>query len=98
MKSTTWNQTLRCTCLGWVLLIALSPISQAQTFNVIHKFTGQSDGRNPETGLTLDGVGNLYGTSLGTALGGGGTVYRLRRAGSGWVLEVLHTFTNPADG
>jgi uncharacterized repeat protein (TIGR03803 family) len=97
MKFTIWNQTLRCACLGLGLAIALSSISQAQTFNVIHNFTGQSDGRNPEAGLTIDGAGNLYGTAF---LGrfGGGTVYRLRRAGSGWVLDVLHTFTDPSDG
>jgi hypothetical protein len=98
MKSPTWNRALRLACVALALAIGVSPMSQAQTFNVIHNFTGQSDGRNPEAGLTLDGAGNLYGTSLGTAFGGGGTVYRLRRAGSGWVLEVLHTFTNPPDG
>jgi uncharacterized repeat protein (TIGR03803 family) len=47
--------------------------AQAQTFTVLHNFTGGLDGANPSTGgldganpstgLTIDGAGNLYGTA-----------------------------------
>lgn len=67
-------------------------------FSVIHAFSGGTDGANPSAGLTIDGAGNLYGT---TSLGGSdrdGGVFRLKPLGSGWVLSSLHTFTGGADG
>jgi hypothetical protein len=53
-------------------LFATGYPAQAQTFNVIHNFTGgdgSMDGARPEAGLTIDAAGNLYGTTL---LGGSG--------------------------
>jgi uncharacterized repeat protein (TIGR03803 family) len=61
---------------------------------VLHSF-GPNDpaGYNPETALTLDSAGNLYGT---TAQGGErswGTVFQLQRSDSGfWTETVLHSF------
>lgn len=58
-------------------------------FRVIHKFTGGRDGRTPEAGVTVDGEGNLYGTSLhGT--GDADLVYRFRPALKR--LNVLYKF------
>ena len=50
--------------LAIVLTLALSAIqpAQAQTFTVLHTFTGV-DGANPVGGLLLDAAGNLYGTT-----------------------------------
>jgi len=53
--------------------------AQAQTFTVLHNFTGSKDGGNPYAGLTLDEAGNLYST---TELGGTsnyGTVWQIRK-------------------
>ena len=36
----------------------------AQTYNVLYNFTGQSDGGNPQAGVTIDHAGNLYGTTF----------------------------------
>lgn len=36
--------------------------AQAQTFSVLHTFTGGSDGGGPYGGLTEDAAGNFYGT------------------------------------
>ena len=86
-----------------ILLIALATLSlQAQTFTVIHTFTG-AEGGNPAAGLTIDRVGNLYGTA---EYGGGhacliaqcGSVFKLAHVGSGWVVSVLHAFQGGADG
>src|SRR5262249_16118290 len=37
--------------------------AHAQTYSVIHSFTGQPDGAVPESGLIRDADGNLYGTT-----------------------------------
>ncbi len=96
MKHKNWNRSLRGTYLALAIGFLLIPIAQAQTFNVIHTFTGGADGASPLAGLTADRAGNLYGTAHNRL--GGGTVYRLGRAGSGWVFQVLHTFTGSPDG
>ena len=43
--------------------IVAAPAAQAQTFTVLHNFTGGRDGANPLDGLTIDRNGNLYGTA-----------------------------------
>jgi len=64
------------------------------TEKILHTFTGGSDGAYPESGLTMDASGRLYGT---TYEGGGahrGTVFELAAAASGtWTEKVLHRFT-----
>ena len=78
-------------------LTALAEEAQAQTFKVIHTFTGGGDGANPYAGLTMDQAGNLYGTaSVGG--GGNGAVFRLSKKGSGWVFTPLYSFQGPPDG
>ena len=75
-----------------VTISALSPMIHAQTFQVLHTFTGYSDGAAPIAGLTVDAAGNLYGT---TSAGGGegfGNVYRLVHAPAGWNFSLLYTF------
>jgi uncharacterized repeat protein (TIGR03803 family) len=80
-----------------------APVAQAQTFQIIHTFSGP-DGANPMVGLTMDRVGNLYGTTEygGTAEGycapGCGTVFKLGRKGSGWVFNPLYSFQGGSDG
>ncbi|MGC2111636.1 MAG: choice-of-anchor tandem repeat GloVer-containing protein [Candidatus Korobacteraceae bacterium] len=73
--------------------------AQVQTFTVIHTFTGGVDGAHPDAGLTMDRSGNLYGT---TEIGGAhtwGTVFKLKRAGSSWLLNPLYSFAGaPGDG
>lgn len=62
--------------------------AQAQTFTVIHAFTGGEDGYQPYAGLTLDGAGNLYGTTAG-AFPGQGTVFQLKSTNGNWILNTL---------
>jgi len=79
--------------------------AQANTYTVIHDFTG-TDGEYPWYNLILDASGNLYGTA---ALGdsnnsncgqnGCGTVFKLSKtAGGEWRRAVLHVFTGDPDG
>ena len=64
---------------------------------VLHSFSG-SDGATPLSGIVFDRQGNLYGTTSAGGANGMGAVYRLRSSGSGWMEEVLYSFTNGADG
>ena len=90
---------LALVCLFTVLATASA---QAQTFTVLHSFTGP-DGANPLAGLTIDRAGNLYGTTWagGTANCyynfGCGTVFKMKHVGAGWVLNPLYSFSG-ADG
>jgi len=80
------------------LALALVAIqsAQAQTFSVIHNFTGGSDGSNPRAGLTIDAAGNFYGTNNGGS--GFGTVFKLKPSGSSWILTPLYGFPQETDG
>jgi uncharacterized repeat protein (TIGR03803 family) len=77
------------------LAAVATPHSHAQTFSVIHNFTGGSDGGNPLAGFTIDGAGYLYGTTNAGGASGVGTVFKV--TGKGKEI-VLHSFTGGADG
>ena len=96
------NSSTKLAAFAWLAIlaaaIAMVPVARAQTFQVIHTFSG-GDGAEPQAGLVLSGQ-NLYGT---TYYGGNlacecGTVFKLSRAGNGWLLSTLYRFQNGADG
>ncbi len=81
----------------------LSPGPAGWTETILHSFSyNGKDGNNPEAGLILDSVGNLYGTTAfgggsgamcGTGQNGCGTVFELSPiAGKGWKETILHRF------
>lgn len=82
----------------WLLMVGAAQEAQAQTFSVIHTFTGLQDGAGPHAGLTMDGAGNLYGTTDEVLVGGNGNVFELKRSGSNWILTPIYTFSGGADG
>jgi len=102
------HNSLRKIVLAFALACALMMVAmeaaRAQTFSVIHTFSGP-DGANPVAGMAIDARGRLYGT---TQLGGDsngscgqegcGTVFQLEAQGSGWTLSPLHKFAGPSDG
>ncbi len=91
-----WLRIAVALAITFMLSVVATQTAQAQTFNVIHTFTGGGDGANPFAGVTLDQAGNVYGTTDG-GYSGYGTVYKLTHKGSGWTLNVLYTF-NGSDG
>jgi uncharacterized repeat protein (TIGR03803 family) len=99
---------VRAALLSLITLAFVSSGVQAQTFQVLHNFTGVLDGANPQGGLAIDRGGNLYGTtSAGAYHGSGcssfygtpgcGTVFELARRGSGWNLNPLYAFRGGND-
>ncbi|HWY59256.1 MAG TPA: choice-of-anchor tandem repeat GloVer-containing protein [Terriglobales bacterium] len=97
--------TNRVYVMTFLIVLVLAALAQAQTFTVLHNFSGGSDGWGPYAGLIQDPAGDLYGT---TSLGGDpnctpgygygcGVVFKLDTVGT---ETVLHTFwgsdgTNP---
>src|SRR5580658_7800741 len=68
---------LQVPAFAFAMLCALAMIAtqpaQAQTFSVIHYFSGESDGEHPIAGVTVAGAGKLVGTTSG----GRGSVFKL---------------------
>jgi uncharacterized repeat protein (TIGR03803 family) len=95
--------TLGAITTAIVMVLAATP-ANGQTFTVLHNFTGAGDGSQPESGVTLDQAGNIYGTTNGGSLDGYcgphdcGGVFKLSRHGSGWLLNSLYTFQGGTDG
>ena len=69
-----------------------SQTAHAQTFTLLHQFTGGVDGANPAAGLTLDRSGKLYGTSSGSVQGTIGTGFQMAESGSNWPLNPIFQF------
>lgn len=93
IHATGKSQTLMSAFLAAALVFVLSALMpnamQAQTFSVLHTFTGGADGYQPYAGVTIDRGGHLYGT---TSEYTGGTVYEMKEASGGWVLNTLLNF------
>src|SRR5262249_4970561 len=89
---------------GCATVVKLTPSSAGQyTQSVIFSFDCFGTGKNPYGGVTLDGQGNLYGTTVaggfgGTCAGDGcGLVYELSQSGGGWSETVLYSFGDSPD-
>ncbi len=78
-------------------LAVLSNIAQAQTFTVIHTFTG-GEGRLPQAPLTMDRAGDLYGTASEGGLYDFGTAFKLSRRNGGYTFSPLYSFEGIYDG
>jgi uncharacterized repeat protein (TIGR03803 family) len=104
MKTTGHNRYQMMSLLSLFLMLLLAT-AHAQTYTVIHSFSGGADGATPRSGLTPDGAGNFYGTTYnggyqGSNCGysGCGVVYRLSKKNGAWVPTNLHSFTGGSDG
>ena len=106
ISSPRTTKRLRRSICALTFLCALSLLKsqpcRAQTFTVLHSFTGGSDGANPIAGLTLDAAGSLYGTASAgglfigecALLNGCGTIFKLKQTTSGWGFTQLYAFHN----
>jgi hypothetical protein len=66
---------------------------------VLYRFQGGSDGSYPNTGLTIDSAGNLYGIATGNStICICDVIYKLSPQSDGtWVQSVLYTTDYPTD-
>jgi len=94
-KSKTFNVRLvMALALMFGLAAITTPQAHAQSFSVIHNFTGGNDGANPLSGFLIYN-GNLYGTASSGGSSGAGVVFELSTSGQ---ETVLHEFTGGNDG
>jgi uncharacterized repeat protein (TIGR03803 family) len=70
--------------------LCVAMTAEAQTLSVLYTFNYPGP-IQPASGVTMDAVGNLYGTTLGI-YGGEGAVYKLSEKAGGWVLSPLLSF------
>ena len=92
--STRWNMPGAIVAFGILCaVLLLGEATQAQTFTVLHDFTGGAGGAFPKGNLAMDGGGNIYGTTRDPD----GTVYKLSFRQS-WVFNLLYTFQGGSDG
>ena len=82
------------------VVFKLTPSGSGWTESVVYRFAGPPDGSDPNSALTFDDNGNLYGE---TDRGGGadcecGTVYQLTPSGSGWTEQPIYRFQGSTDG
>jgi len=75
---------------GYGVVFELSPVETSWTETVLHSFAGGADGAEPESGLIMDPAGNLYGTTVWSGSGAGGTVFELSPSASGWTEQVIY--------
>lgn len=81
---------------GFGVVFELSPNANGWKENVLHTFTGQSDGKYPLASVLIGSAGELYGTA---SVGGGsnqGTVFEITPGNN--QFSVLYSFTGAADG
>src|SRR5260370_6247130 len=99
MSSVESTQAILLLLMALALLFAAHP-AQAQTETVLYNFTGGRDGNDPFSGLTSDGAGNFYGTTvLVNGQSGDGTVFELSPNGSGgWNEPTIYTFPGGLSG
>jgi len=82
----------------WLFGVSVATRSaRAQTFKVLHSFTGSPDGAAPYDGLLRDATGILYGTTYsgGDSTCNCGVVFEIE---SGGTEDVLYTFKGATDG
>jgi len=87
----------QCNC-GIVFELSPQP-DKTWKETVLYSFNGGKDGAYPYAGLTLDKLGNLYGTTESGGLSGSGTAFELTPNGNGgWTENILYSFAGSPDG
>jgi uncharacterized repeat protein (TIGR03803 family) len=79
--------------LGLTAVVTLR--AHAQTFSVVHNFTGGSDGGGPLNGFAINANGILYGVASSGGASNSGVVFKVNKSG---IETVLHSFTGGTDG
>jgi uncharacterized repeat protein (TIGR03803 family) len=84
--------------LALVAVVVPGLPAAAQTYSVLHYFTGGPDGALPLAALTIGPSGVVYGTAAAGGTYRNGTVFELKQVNSRWLFSPLHEFTGGSDG
>jgi uncharacterized repeat protein (TIGR03803 family) len=103
--TTAFGGNSGCNTLGCGTVFELTNSAGTWTKTILYVFQDGLDGGEPESPVTMDSAGNLYGTAPigGDTTGcnppyGCGTIYELSPGPSGWTETTLYTFQGKADG
>jgi uncharacterized repeat protein (TIGR03803 family) len=66
--------------------------SGGYTEQIVHSFTGGTDGSQPDGTPVLDAQGDVFGVTQFGGTGGEGVVYEMKHSATGYTLRVLHAF------
>lgn len=98
MRHASLRKSAGALMLVGALAMLAGMTTQAQTFTVLHSFTGGADGSQPAAGLIQDARGALYGTTYQGGNEGFGVAFRLTDSQFGWVETYLAEFAQDANG
>lgn len=82
---------------GGTVFMLVHNANNTWTEKILHNFGAEPDGSVPVAGVTLDFLGNLFGTTAEGGAHGYGTVFELKKVNS-WAETILHSFQNLNDG
>lgn len=82
----------QCQGVGCGTVFELTPSGSGWTETVIHSFQG-SDGRAPNTAVTLGSSGEIYGGTTGGGSANAGVLFELIPSDGGWNFSVLYQFS-----
>ena len=74
--------------------LVVAQFASAQTYQVLHNFTGNGDGGLPPYTLAQDSAGHLFGTANMGGQNGAGIVFKFTHTNSNWVLSPLYNFSD----
>ncbi|MFZ0704704.1 MAG: choice-of-anchor tandem repeat GloVer-containing protein [Candidatus Korobacteraceae bacterium] len=89
---------------GGGTVFELSPVGNTWAFTLLYSLSGQQDMYCPEytlgpnAPLTIDGAGNLYGTTFCDGANDLGNIFKLTNTQNGWEYTSLHDFAGGTDG
>ncbi len=90
---------LAATLAAW---LAQTAVTHAYTYKVIYNFCSEracADGANPNSGLTLDAAGNIYGATANSWSDYGGDIFELSpTAKGGWRFQKLKSKLQSPNG
>jgi len=75
----------------------LSPSGDTWIYKVLYRFSGPKY-CGSWAALSMDGAGNLYGTTYCGGIYNQGSVFKLSNTQNGWLYTSLHDFTGGTDG
>ncbi len=80
--------------IAFALALLLTQFASAQTFQVLHNFTGGLDGSTPPYTLAQDAAGYFFGTANMGGRNGTGVVFRFEQMNGNWVLLPIYNFSD----
>ena len=76
----------------------LTQAGASWNFDIVYNLLSHTPDSGPYSQLTMDGSGNLYGTTHYAGLHDQGTVFKLTLGNGGWTYTSLHDFDCSTDG